>query len=102
MRPSSCEIRTGLANVHTRLASGQDIIVAITNGAVTDSNLQPGQSVQLLIKSTEVAVAIEPVEVVSLRSLGVGEDRDGFAYRIEFFSGVEDAGSPLWVISMWS
>lgn len=58
--------------VHARLAGGQDITAAITSEAATDLQLQPGTSVEVLIKSTEVSVALDPVGRVSIRNLLAG------------------------------
>jgi molybdate transport system regulatory protein len=55
--------------VRTRLASGPDITAAITSDAATDLKLAAGSAVQVLIKSTEVGVAVDPVGRVSIRNL---------------------------------
>jgi len=54
--------------VRARLASGPEITSAITSDAATDLNLAAGSAVQVLIKSTEVGVAVDPVGRVSIRN----------------------------------
>jgi len=55
--------------VHARLAGGQDITAAITSEAAADLQLQPGTPVEVLIKATEISVALDPVGRVSIRNL---------------------------------
>jgi molybdate transport system regulatory protein len=54
--------------VRTRLAGGPEITAAITSDAAADLRLAAGSAVQVLIKSTEVSVAVEPVGRVSIRN----------------------------------
>jgi molybdate transport system regulatory protein len=58
-----------MATVHARLDSGQEITAAITNESTADLGLQTGSKVQVLIKSTEVSVAIAPVGRISIRNV---------------------------------
>jgi molybdate transport system regulatory protein len=55
--------------VHVRVGGGPAITAAITSDAATDLGLVPGSAVQVLIKSTEVGVAIDPVGRISIRNL---------------------------------
>jgi molybdate transport system regulatory protein len=55
--------------VRTRLASGLEITAAITSDAAADLDLTAGTAIQVLIKSTEVGVAVDPVGRVSIRNL---------------------------------
>ncbi|MFF4210227.1 molybdopterin-binding protein [Streptomyces sp. NPDC001796] len=57
-----------MAAVKVRLNGGQDITAAVTVEAVDELNLAPGASVYALVKSTEVALATEAVEGVSIRN----------------------------------
>ncbi|MFJ7065752.1 molybdopterin-binding protein [Streptomyces sp. NPDC101115] len=57
-----------MASVKVRLAGGQDITAAITVDAVRDLGLAEGSAVKALVKSTEVALATGPVEVLSIRN----------------------------------
>src|SRR5262245_10404193 len=61
-----------MAAVHARLSGGQVITAAITNDAVEALNLQPQAAVEVLIKSTEVSLALDPVGRVSIRNLFPG------------------------------
>jgi molybdate transport system regulatory protein len=54
--------------VRARLTSGPEITAAITSDAASDLNLAAGSPVQVLIKSTEVSVAADPVGRVSIRN----------------------------------
>jgi molybdate transport system regulatory protein len=58
-----------MTTVRTRLTSGPEITAAITSDAATDLSLSAGTSVQVLIKSTEVSVATDPMGRVSIRNL---------------------------------
>jgi molybdate transport system regulatory protein len=55
--------------VRMRLGTGIDITAAITSDAATDLDLGPGSTVQILIKSTEVSLALDAVGRVSIRNL---------------------------------
>jgi molybdate transport system regulatory protein len=57
-----------MGTVETRLASGQLITAAITLEAIDDLALAAGQPVIVLLKSTEVSVAIGPVPSLSIRN----------------------------------
>ena len=57
-----------MGTVETRLASGQLITAAITLDAIDDLALAAGQPVTVLIKSTEVSVAIGTVPNLSIRN----------------------------------
>jgi molybdate transport system regulatory protein len=58
-----------MTTVRTRLASGLEITAAITSDAAGDLDLTAGAAIQVLIKSTEVGVAVDPVGRVSIRNL---------------------------------
>ena len=58
-----------MTTVHTRLTGGLAVTAAITSDAAADLGLQVGAAVQVLIKSTEVAVAVDAVGRVSIRNL---------------------------------
>ena len=58
-----------MTTVRTRLTSGPEITAAITSDAATELSLAAGTAVQVLIKSTEVSVAADPVGRVSIRNL---------------------------------
>ncbi len=57
-----------MATVRTELAGGPEITAAITLEAVEDLGLTDGQRVRVLVKSTEVAIAIAPLEHLSIRN----------------------------------
>ncbi|MFE9999984.1 TOBE domain-containing protein [Streptomyces avermitilis] len=57
-----------MATVKVRLDGGQDITAAITADAVTDLGLTAGSAVRALVKSTEVSLATDAVEGVSIRN----------------------------------
>ncbi len=57
-----------MAVVAVRLAGGQEVTAAITAEAVRDLGLAVGDSVTVLVKSTEVALATGPVERLSIRN----------------------------------
>ncbi len=57
-----------MATVRVRLAGGQDLTAAITREAADDLGLAPGTAVRALVKSTEVSLAIAPVEGLSIRN----------------------------------
>jgi molybdate transport system regulatory protein len=57
-----------MAAVHVRLTGGPDVTAAITTDAATDLNLAVGSAVRVLITSTEVSVAVDPVGRVSIRN----------------------------------
>jgi len=64
----SVTVGTAMTTVHTRLTGGLAVTAAITSDAAADLALQVGATVQVLIKSTEVAVAVDPVRRVSIRN----------------------------------
>lgn len=55
------EIERGgaLSVVKVDLDGGQRVTASITNDAVTDLGLAPGSTVTVLVKSTEVSLAVE-------------------------------------------
>ena len=55
------QIRTGeaMATVKGEFRSGETITAAITAEAVEDLSLEPGSSVTVLVKSTEVTLATD-------------------------------------------
>lgn len=55
------EVETGtvMAVVKVTLDGGQEVVASITKDAAEDLNLQPGTPVKVLIKSTEVMLAVE-------------------------------------------
>jgi molybdate transport system regulatory protein len=57
-----------MSTVKVRLDGGQDVTAAITAEAVRDLGLAEGLAVQVLIKSTEVAVATGPLDGISIRN----------------------------------
>ncbi|MFG1928700.1 molybdopterin-binding protein [Cryptosporangium sp. NPDC048952] len=57
-----------MSTVKVRLATGQEVTAAITAEAVEDLGLAEGDDVQVLVKSTEVAVATGSVEGISIRN----------------------------------
>src|SRR5262245_20514514 len=57
-----------MSTVTVSLEGGQEVVAAITAEAVRDLGLAEGTAVQVLIKSTEVAVATSPVDGVSIRN----------------------------------
>ncbi|MFE6096029.1 molybdopterin-binding protein [Streptomyces massasporeus] len=57
-----------MATVRVRLTGGQDLTAAITRDAAQDLRLTPGTSVRALMKSTEVSLAVAPVEGLSIRN----------------------------------
>ena len=57
-----------MGTVKARLNGGQEITAAITLEAIHDLGLAEGQPVQILIKSTEVALATSPVAGLSIRN----------------------------------
>lgn len=57
-----------MATVKVRLAGGDEITAAITAEAVRDLGLSAGSSVDVLFKSTEVALATGRVEGLSIRN----------------------------------
>ena len=48
-----------MAVVKLTLSGGEQMVSSITNDAVTDLGLEPGRQVLALIKSTEVAMAVD-------------------------------------------
>ena len=65
----SVTVGPAMTTVRTRLASGLEITSAITSDAASDLELTVGAAIQVLIKSTEVGVAVDPVGRVSIRNL---------------------------------
>jgi molybdate transport system regulatory protein len=57
-----------MGTVRTRLSGGQDITAAITLDAIDDLELAAGLPVTVLLKSTEVSVAVGPVAKLSIRN----------------------------------
>src|SRR5215468_563049 len=57
-----------MGTVKAQLPGGQEITAAITLEAIQDLELGDGQPVQILIKSTEVALATTPVAGISIRN----------------------------------
>jgi molybdate transport system regulatory protein len=55
--------------VRVRLDGGPTVTAAITSDAAEDLGLAPGLSVTVLIKATEVGVAVDPVGRISIRNL---------------------------------
>jgi molybdate transport system regulatory protein len=64
------EVNAGqvMSTVKARLAGGREITAAITLEGAEDLGLARGDSVLVLIKSTEVAVATAPVSGLSIRN----------------------------------
>ncbi|MFD1049282.1 molybdopterin-binding protein [Kibdelosporangium lantanae] len=57
-----------MATVRSRLSDGQEVTAAITLEAVKDLGIVDGTEVQILIKSTEVSLATQPVTGISIRN----------------------------------
>ena len=57
-----------MTTVRARLAGGTEITAAITSDSATELELQDGTPVQILIKSTEVSVAVDPPGRMSIRN----------------------------------
>ncbi|MGW0999637.1 TOBE domain-containing protein [Streptomyces sp. NPDC002523] len=57
-----------MATVKVRLSGGQDLTAAITLEAVRDLGLAEGTSVRALVKSTEVSLATQPLQHISIRN----------------------------------
>lgn len=57
-----------MATVKVRLSGGQDLTAAITVDAVKELGLSVGGAVTALVKSTDVAVATNDVEGLSIRN----------------------------------
>ncbi|WP_330456595.1 TOBE domain-containing protein [Streptomyces sp. NBC_00820] len=57
-----------MATVRIRLTGGRHLTAAITLDAVKDLGLSEGSRVRALVKSTEVSLATEPLEHVSIRN----------------------------------
>jgi molybdate transport system regulatory protein len=57
-----------MGTVQVRLTGGQDVTAAITLDAIDDLGLATGQPVTVLIKSTEVSVALGEVPSLSIRN----------------------------------
>jgi molybdate transport system regulatory protein len=58
-----------MSTVHARLTGGQVVTAAITSEAAGELALTAGVAVKVLIKSTEVGVAIDPFGRISLRNV---------------------------------
>jgi molybdopterin-binding protein len=56
---STIEVGEVMAVVTATLDGGQDVVASITKDAVTDLNLRPGSPVTVLVKSTEVMLAVD-------------------------------------------
>ncbi|KOV89295.1 TOBE domain-containing protein [Streptomyces sp. NRRL B-3648] len=57
-----------MATVKLRLDGGQDLTAAVTREAAEDLALAPGSPVRALVKSTEVSLATQRVEGLSIRN----------------------------------
>ncbi|WP_069815144.1 TOBE domain-containing protein [Streptomyces sp. TP-A0874] len=57
-----------LTTVKVRLRGGQEVTAAITAEAVEELGIDAGAAVTVLVKSTEVALAIDRVEGLSIRN----------------------------------
>ncbi|WP_055525349.1 TOBE domain-containing protein [Streptomyces graminilatus] len=57
-----------MATVRVRLDGGQEITAAITRESVRDLGLAAGSAVRVLVKSTEVSLAMAAVEGISIRN----------------------------------
>ncbi|MEW2290914.1 TOBE domain-containing protein [Streptomyces sp. NPDC047841] len=64
------EVRAGevMATVKVRLSGGQDLTAAVTLEAVEQLGLAPGSPVTALVKATEVSLAANQVEGLSIRN----------------------------------
>ncbi|MGW3464639.1 TOBE domain-containing protein, partial [Streptomyces olivaceoviridis] len=64
------EVRPGevMATVKVRLTGGQDLTAAVTVEAVEQLGLAPGSPVTALVKATEVSLAADRVEGLSIRN----------------------------------
>nr|QEO74064.1 hypothetical protein [uncultured bacterium] len=62
-----------MATVRTRLTGGQDVTAAITREAVGELGIAEGSRVRVLIKATEVSLAIGPLHGISIRNQLAGE-----------------------------
>ncbi|MEW2512223.1 TOBE domain-containing protein [Streptomyces sp. NPDC046870] len=64
------EVRAGevMATVKVRLSGGQDLTAAVTLEAVEQLGLAPGSPVTALVKATEVSLAANRVEGLSIRN----------------------------------
>ncbi|MFF1558141.1 molybdopterin-binding protein [Streptomyces sp. NPDC058279] len=64
------DVTTGAAmtTVKVRLEGGQEITAAITTDAVKDLGIAPGTAVNALVKATEVALATDAVDGISIRN----------------------------------
>ncbi|CAM5403058.1 MULTISPECIES: TOBE domain-containing protein [Streptomyces] len=64
------EVRPGevMATVKVRLTGGQDLTAAVTLEAVEQLGLAPGSPVTALVKATEVSLAANRVEGLSIRN----------------------------------
>ncbi|MGW7072760.1 TOBE domain-containing protein [Streptomyces sp. NPDC054855] len=65
---SSVTAGDAMATVKVRLAGGQDITAAITTESVKELGFAEGSEVKILVKSTEVSLAIGRVQGVSIRN----------------------------------
>jgi molybdate transport system regulatory protein len=57
-----------MAVVNARLAGGQDVTAAITREAIEDLPVREGSAITVLIKSTEVSVALDLTGHLSIRN----------------------------------
>ncbi len=64
------EITSGevIGTVKIRLAAGQEVTAAVTTEAIRDLGIADGSQVQILVKSTEVALAVNAVSGLSIRN----------------------------------
>src|SRR5947209_18572130 len=61
-----------VAVVRTRLTGGQEITSAVTLDAVKDLGIAEGTQVRVLVKATEVALAVDRVGGISIRNQILG------------------------------
>lgn len=57
-----------MATVKASLSGGHEITAAVTREAVQDLGLTTGTEIQVLIKSTEISLATQPVLGISIRN----------------------------------
>ena len=65
----SVAVGPAMSTVHARLSGGQDVTAAITSEGAAELELAAGVTVKVLIKSTEVGIAIDPFGRLSLRNV---------------------------------
>ncbi|KLL11363.1 MULTISPECIES: molybdopterin-binding protein [Protofrankia] len=64
------EITSGeaISAVKIRLAAGQEVVAAVTTEAVRELGITNGAQVQILVKATEVSLAVGEVSGLSIRN----------------------------------